>query len=65
MSNFLFLRSKSKLSKDIILKINDNLKNKYLKKEKKILFFKSKKFNYHFILNFEKNRNIFKKKKTL
>ena len=65
MSNFLFIRSKSSLNKKTLLKTNENLNSKYLKKKKKIIFIKSKNYDYNFILNKDASEDILIQKKGI
>ena len=48
MSNFLFIRSKSSLNKKTLLKANENLNSKYLKRKKNNIY-QTKNYYYNFI----------------
>ncbi len=65
MSNFLFIRSKTSLNRKTLLKTNENLNSKYLKKKKKIIFIKSKNYDYHFVLNRDASEDILRQKKGI
>ena len=62
MSNFLFIRSKSTVNNEILLKINQNTQSRYLKKQSKILSFKTKNYNYNLIINGSNIKNTLIKK---
>jgi hypothetical protein len=62
MSNYLFIRSKFEIKREILLKANKNVNSNYLKNKHKFINYKTKNYNYYVVLNAQSPKNIFKSK---
>ena len=47
MSNYLFIRSKFEIKREILLKANKNVNSNYLKNKHKFINYKTKNYNYY------------------
>ena len=65
MSDFFFLRSKVEIKKNTLLKTAKNLDSQYLNKKSKLIYCKSKKYNYYLVLNGIKTYEIYSLKKGI
>ena len=65
MSDYLFVKSKEEFKKETLLKTAKNLDNKFINKKNQFISFKSKNFNYYFVLNGAKTNEIYSFKKGI